>query len=300
MSRARLNLVIDASIGIAFLVTAVTGVVFLLPVSWQTALGLGMPGMLGVPLRIWHWLHDWSGVVAAAGVTLHFALHYKWFCGTARRWIAGPTRSSRSAARAALPAASVRGATTETAPRAVSGDRPYAVYSSENGTTSGASDGPDEGLTRRGFVAGLAGVAAGVAGGAVVVKVASAMAASRAGGQSSLAGTSGQGNGNGAGASGSGGTGSNGSGSNGSASSGSTGSAPSSSGQSGSGQSARQARVAVDSSSCTSCGRCLQTCPASVFAWDGSGKATAAAPDQCVMCHRCVQVCPASAITLNG
>lgn len=95
MSRARLNLLIDAVIGIAFLVTAVTGVVFLLPPSWQQAV------LAGLSFHAWHWLHDWSGAVAAAGVALHLALHWRWVVHTARRWLAdarGELPDRRSAA----------------------------------------------------------------------------------------------------------------------------------------------------------------------------------------------------------
>ena len=307
MSRARLNLLIDATIGLAFLVTAVTGVVFLLPASWQAALGLGMPGMLGVPLRAWHWLHDWSGVVAAAGVVLHFALHYRWFVGTTRRWIdGGRPRRARAASAGPTPArAQAPVASSATSVQASTQDRPYQVYRAPQ--SRGSSDGGGEpgdqretgGLTRRGFVAAVAGVAAGLAGGAVVVKVASAMTVDRAAGQQSSLTSGATSQGAATAGSSSGGSGS----SNGTSSSSNdqSGSSQNGSSQSSTSQGATpQARVAVDTSACTACGRCLQTCPASVFAWNDAGKATAQSPDQCILCHRCVQVCPSSAITLAG
>ena len=255
MNRARLNLLIDAVIGIAFLATAVTGVVFLLPLSWQHALGFGAPGMLGVSLRGWHWLHDWSGVVATTGVLLHFALHYRWVVHTTRRWLGKPQRDRAVREREPVrttPAASSCQAVATRGPRG--GPLPGSAYPSDTGTSR------DTRLTRRRFLTGAVGVGAALVAGVVLSK----------GGSSSSAAT----------------------GSSGSQS-GTT--------QSGTTQSGTtQARVSVDAASCVGCGRCLQTCPASVFAWNSNGRATARSPGECILCHRCVQVCPASAITLNG
>ncbi len=59
--------------------------------------------------------------------------------------------------------------------------------------------------------------------------------------------------------------------------------------------------MSVDTSECIGCGRCLNVCPAGVFAWDSSGDhAVARNAAQCIRCHRCLQTCPASAITVNG
>jgi NAD-dependent dihydropyrimidine dehydrogenase PreA subunit len=72
-------------------------------------------------------------------------------------------------------------------------------------------------------------------------------------------------------------------------------------GQSSAGQSSsssESAQVLVDESTCVACGRCLQTCPESVFSWSDSGRATAQDPGACIRCKRCLQVCPAGAITV--
>ncbi len=272
MRRARLNLVIDAVIGIAFLVTAVTGVVFLLPLSWQDGL------IVGLSLHAWHWLHDWSGVVAAGGVALHLGLHYRWVVHTTRRWLA-EWRREPAAARRREPAAARPGAVllptsspgADGAPRSPEG-RPDSSRPTGPAAPRGGL------LTRRGFVAGAAGLGAALLSGGILFRVAAATdhAGAAQSGSASQGGTTGS--------------------SSGSALSGGTSVAQGGS----SGTSTTQARVVVDSSSCIACGRCLQTCPASVFAWGGDGRATAQSPDRCILCHRCVQVCPASAITLNA
>ena len=106
MKRARLNFAVDAAIAVAFLVCALTGILFLLPPSVVRALGLGMPGMLGIPFRAWHWLHDWSGVVATVGVLVHSALHYRWIVTMTRRTFGSESTPARrgAAARPASPA----------------------------------------------------------------------------------------------------------------------------------------------------------------------------------------------------
>ena len=86
----------------------------------------------------------------------------------------------------------------------------------------------------------------------------------------------------------------------------SSGSASSSGGSSSSGSavpsgSTTAVLVSVDASACIGCGRCLNVCPAGVFAWDSSGShAVARNASRCIRCHRCLQSCPASAITVNG
>ena len=264
MTRARLNLLIDAVIGIAFLVTAVTGVVFLLPLSWQHALGLGAAGMLGVSLRGWHWLHDWSGVVATTGVLLHFALHYRWVAHTTRRWLSEPQRERAAREREPMgtaPAAPSCQAIETRGPRG--GPLPGSAYPPDTGTSR------DGRLTRRRFLTGAVGVGAALVAGVVLSEAASSSGSSST--SSSVSDSS------------------------------SSAATSSSGSQSGTAQSGTaQARVSVDAASCVGCGRCLQTCPASVFAWNDNGRATARSPAQCILCHRCVQVCPASAITLNG
>jgi NAD-dependent dihydropyrimidine dehydrogenase PreA subunit len=277
VKRARLNLVIDAVIGGAFLVTAVTGVIFLLPPAWQQTL------LVGLSFHAWHWLHDWSGVVAAAGVALHLALHWRWVVHTARRWLAeasGERQAAPSASRGRQPARSPSGELGATGAAAPVAQTAMARYTTPTAEKAREQRGR---VTRRGFLIGAAGFAAAVAGGVGLARIASAV------NLGDTSGTSSAGQGSGAASSGTAGS-----------AGGTTGSSSAGTGTSGGGTTTTAARVVVDSSSCIACGHCLQVCPKSVFAWNGSGRATAQSPQDCILCRRCVSVCPASAITLNA
>lgn len=71
MNRAKTNYWVDVGIGIAGLVSAVSGLVFLLPGDPST-------GILGVSYQVWNSLHTWSSLAAIAGVGAHTVLHWKW------------------------------------------------------------------------------------------------------------------------------------------------------------------------------------------------------------------------------
>ncbi len=273
MKRAQLNFAVDVAIAVAFLVAAVTGILFLLPAGAIRVLGLGMPGMLGVSFRTWHWLHDWSGVVATVGVLVHAALHYRWIVNMTRRTF-GSSETSGSAA--ALRHARRR--------------RPGALATSER---------PDRRrITRRRFVAGAAaGLGIAFLGGALLPRLGADAADALQGSDATqtsatrrtlltdrparapptppapaLPARAGRRSGSGAG---------------------SASAAPSGS--------TEAVLVSVDSSSCVGCGRCLNVCPAGVFAWDASGShALARNASRCIRCHRCLQTCPASAITVSA
>lgn len=274
MRRATVNFWIDAVIAVAFLLSAATGILFLLPVSWRSVSATGGAAILGVSISILRPVHDWSGVVAAGGIVLHAALHLRWFVNMARRMARGEgAAEQRTAARRATqsPTASL-----------ASGPAPPARTSAPGATAAvvAAFADDDRRLSRRSFLVGL-GAAAGAATflgvaallhsdptSAAEVRIASAQSGSGSQGDA-------QGNGWGGGSTQGGGSGSTGS-------------------IGGSVQ-----RVVVASAACVGCGRCLDVCPYGVFSWNG-GKAAAQNPNACRLCRHCVQVCPAGAITLNG
>lgn len=72
MAKPKVNYWVDAVIAAAFSVSAVSGLVFLLPV------GQGSVRVLGLSYRIWDALHLWGSLVMIAGVFLHLVLHSKW------------------------------------------------------------------------------------------------------------------------------------------------------------------------------------------------------------------------------
>lgn len=303
MKRAQLNFAVDAVIAVAFLITAVSGILFLLPSGAVRELGLGRPGMLGVSYATWRHLHDWSGVVAVAGVLVHAALHYRWIVTMTRRTFAPAPVASRPAAGARPTAGANAGA-----------ERPAGATAAQS-RAGGRGRNDARRFTRRGFVVGAAtGLGAILLGGGLLDRLGVLTTGGTANGATngSAIGTNGT-----SGATGSGGTtGATGaSGTGGSTSATGTSGASGTSGTSTGASSAQTtsptpaatpnstgttaALVAVDESSCTGCGRCLEVCPADVFSWDQSGRRSEAArPAQCVRCRRCVGVCPASAITL--
>ena len=83
MNRAKLNYWLDAAIGVAFLLSAISGLVFLLPAG----LGSGS-GILGLSYQAWDVLHIWSSLAMIAGVLVHLVLHWRWIVTMTKRVLA--------------------------------------------------------------------------------------------------------------------------------------------------------------------------------------------------------------------
>ena len=82
MDKAKLNYWLDAAIAVAFLLSAISGLVFLLPV------GLGSGSViLGLSYQVWDALHVWSTLAMIAGVLVHLVLHRKWIVSMTRRML---------------------------------------------------------------------------------------------------------------------------------------------------------------------------------------------------------------------
>ena len=267
MKRAFTNFLVDGVIAAAFLVTAVSGVLFLLPKSWVVSSAAGSPAMLGVATSSWLSIHDWSGIVMMAGVLLHCALHWRWIVSmtrrTFRREAASRTPTHRAPARQPL------------APR------PAPAQPAVAASRRTPDDGPTR-LTRAGFLKGAALICGGlVAGGAISRGLSQTASGSTSTATSSRTTATSQ-----------------------TATQTDSGTTQSTSGaqaatDSGTTTATTVARVTVDGNACIGCGRCLGVCPQGVFAENG-GRATAADPAACVLCQRCLRVCPANAITLNA
>ena len=78
VNKAKLNYWIDLLIAIAFLMSAVSGLMFLLPGNWASAGADGLPRLLGLTLLTWSDLHTYSSLAMMAGVAAHLALHARW------------------------------------------------------------------------------------------------------------------------------------------------------------------------------------------------------------------------------
>ncbi len=267
MRRATVNYWIDVVIAVAFLLSTLTGILFLLP-GLRSVSPAGAVTILGVSTLTWHTIHDWSGVIAAAGVIAHVLLHLRWIATMTRRMALPEGRAAR---RVTTPPAAQPGPATQTQPT---------VSASSVGVRAAGVErdaGDDDRLSRRTFLLGL-GAAAGATAFLGVTALLKAQPGSAAGTQVASSQQSGSGGWSQGGGQGGGSTQGDG---------GSTGSTDS------------VQRVIVDSAACVGCGRCLDVCPYDVFAWNG-GKAAAQSPGACRLCGHCLQVCPAGAITLNG
>jgi hypothetical protein len=80
LNKAKVNYWVDVGIGIAGLLSALSGLVFLLP-------GDPTSGVLGISYLAWNTLHTWSSLAAIAGVVGHMALHWKWMLSMTRQML---------------------------------------------------------------------------------------------------------------------------------------------------------------------------------------------------------------------
>ena len=86
-SGARVNLVVDAVIGLSFLVTAVSSIYFLfLPTGYQGGRNFGWdPGFL-FTRTTWDLIHTWSAVIMIVAVIIHFFIHWRWVINVTQRF----------------------------------------------------------------------------------------------------------------------------------------------------------------------------------------------------------------------
>jgi hypothetical protein len=85
--QTRNNWLIDAAVFIGALVAAITGIYFLfLPSGGYQG---GRNPMYGITIlfgrHTWDDLHTWFGALMIAAVAIHFAIHWSWVKGTAKR-----------------------------------------------------------------------------------------------------------------------------------------------------------------------------------------------------------------------
>jgi len=87
VKKAKLNYWVDVSIGVSFVLSAVSGLIFLLPVGSGAGLS---SGFLGIGYSLWDQLHIWSSLAMMAGVLAHLVLHWNWIMTMTRKML--PTR----------------------------------------------------------------------------------------------------------------------------------------------------------------------------------------------------------------
>lgn len=264
MKKATINYWVDMITGVAFLFVAVTGLLRLFPEATVSMSAAGQPVILGISTSVWQVVHDWSGVVMAAGVGVHTALHLRWLIFMTGKLARGNGATGR--------------------PKATPSPRPQADTAGSlarlesMGTTRGSHADSRPRYTRKGFLAaaGVVGAGALLAGWGLLGRSDESAAVSTYGADASGAGDDDWAYGRRHGSEN-----------------------DASAGAAGDGTATASARVVVDAEACTGCGACVQVCPDAVFAMSG-GKAVVRNADACRLCGRCTRVCAPAAITLNG
>jgi len=97
-NRVRLFYAVDVIVALAFVLSAVSGIVL-----WAAGPGgyqggqnpnFGQP-VLGLSHSTWDDLHLWTSLVMGAGVFAHLALHWSWIVAVTKRLFAAPARPRR-------------------------------------------------------------------------------------------------------------------------------------------------------------------------------------------------------------
>jgi len=85
MNKAKMNYWVDVGIGFASAISALSGLVFLLPGDLTT-------GVLGISYQTWNAVHTWSSLAAIAGVGAHLALHWRWMVAMTKQMLSSTSR----------------------------------------------------------------------------------------------------------------------------------------------------------------------------------------------------------------
>jgi hypothetical protein len=90
--KTRYNFWLDATIFVAFLITAITGLLLWLVVPHEQG---SQTLLLELARRTWVGIHDWAGIVVLTGVATHIALHWKWITCVAGRYLGKLAQQAR-------------------------------------------------------------------------------------------------------------------------------------------------------------------------------------------------------------
>ena len=98
MKKDRLNYMLDAVIGAAFVISAATGMAFLLMGSGGYQGGRNpafRTALLGISREAWSDLHTWASLVMITGVVVHLVLHWKWIVCVTRQMLPSRPRAEQ-------------------------------------------------------------------------------------------------------------------------------------------------------------------------------------------------------------
>lgn len=108
MSRTKLNYLLDSVIAIAFVASALSGVVFLSAGSGGYQGGRNptfQTEILGIQRSVWSDLHTWVSLVMITGVVIHLVLHWNWIVCMTKRMVKGSGRTALQDRQEACPTA---------------------------------------------------------------------------------------------------------------------------------------------------------------------------------------------------
>ena len=96
MNRTKVNYWIDVVIAISFVMSAASGIAFLLPVTGAT--------VLGISYLAWTQIHTWGSLAMLAGVLAHLVLHWKWIVAMTKKTFLPGTVPARTSVPQTVPA----------------------------------------------------------------------------------------------------------------------------------------------------------------------------------------------------
>jgi hypothetical protein len=93
-NRSRMNLLINAAVGLGFILVAVSGIYLLFVPGGRNAI----PDPRIIFTRTtWDLIHTWSGIVMIVAASVHFAIHWKWITKVTRKIFNSLQPASRQA-----------------------------------------------------------------------------------------------------------------------------------------------------------------------------------------------------------
>lgn len=97
--KAKMNYVIDMVIGIAFILSALSGLIlFVAPSGYQGGRNpMYLEPVLFLSRQTWDTIHTWSSLAMISGVGAHLVLHWTWMVCMTRKLLGRKARPRRQA-----------------------------------------------------------------------------------------------------------------------------------------------------------------------------------------------------------
>jgi len=83
---ATLNVIVDATVAISFLLTAVSGLYFFI---WPSE-GAGISRVILFNSATWDLIHTWAFVIMVGAILIHFWIHWRWVTNVTSRFFLAP------------------------------------------------------------------------------------------------------------------------------------------------------------------------------------------------------------------